>query len=83
MRRMSSVQNVTEPIDKVWQNAQDLKFQSKTVFFTHPFLLIAQTTEFEERFSKTGAQTVWSTATFIRITAVLLVHDFCSRYWFK
>ena len=30
MRRMSSLLNVTEPIDKVWQNAQDLKFKSKT-----------------------------------------------------
>ena len=30
MRRMSSLLNDTEPIDKVWQNAQDLKFKSKT-----------------------------------------------------
>lgn len=30
MRRTSSLLNVTEPIDQVWQNAQDLKFKSKT-----------------------------------------------------
>ena len=72
MRRMSSLLNVTEPIDKVWKNAQDLKFKSKTGS-SLLFLADCSNNWVRRAFAKnwlrqTGAQTMLSTAILNRFT---------------